>query len=44
MMLIVAFYNSLNPWLSVAFFVIAVGSLAFMIRQNRTLPTMRQFE
>lgn len=38
MMLVVAFYNRVNPWLSWAFFIVAVGSLLFMIRQHRYLP------
>lgn len=44
MVLIVAFYNYINLWLSWLFFLIAVGSLLYMIRQLRMLPPTRQFE
>jgi hypothetical protein len=44
MMLVVALYNKTNPWLSSGFFLLAVASLGFMIRQLRMLPPMRQFE
>lgn len=38
MILLVVFYNHLNPWLSLAFFIIAAGSLLYMIRQQRYIP------
>jgi predicted membrane channel-forming protein YqfA (hemolysin III family) len=44
MIVIIALYNRENPWLSLAFFAIAVGSLLLMIRQMRTLPPIRTFE
>ena len=44
MILIVAIYNRDNPWLSLAFFLIAVGSLGVMIRQHRMLPPNEAFE
>jgi Ca2+/Na+ antiporter len=44
MVLVVAFYNRVSPWLSLAFFLIAVGCLAYMYRQLRMLPPMRSFE
>ena len=40
MVLLVVFYNNKgNPWLSLVFLLIAVGSLGVMIRQHRMLPT-----
>jgi hypothetical protein len=44
MILIIAFYNRENPWLSLAFFLIAVGSFALTIRQHRMLPPRKPFE
>ncbi len=44
MVLIIALYNRVDPWLSLAFFLIAVGSLAVMIRQHRMLPPSKLFE
>ncbi len=44
MMLIVALYNKTNPWLSLAFLLIAVGTLTVMIRQHRLLPPRKPFE
>jgi hypothetical protein len=42
MMVMVTLYNRENPWLSLAFFLIAVGCLGLMIRQNRMLPPTRR--
>jgi len=44
MVLVVAFYNQENPWLSWAFFLIGAGSLAVIIRQQRMMPPMKPFE
>lgn len=44
MVVIVAFYNRENRWLSMVFLVTAVGSLGLMIRQHRMLPPSRHFE
>jgi hypothetical membrane protein len=33
-----------NPWLSLAFFVIAVGTLSLTIRQHRMLPPNKSYE
>ncbi|MDR3530427.1 MAG: hypothetical protein P4L90_07745 [Rhodopila sp.] len=44
MILIITLYNRQSPWLSLAFFLIAAGSLGFVIRQHRMLPPMRRFE
>jgi hypothetical protein len=44
MVLLVALYNEVNPWLSLTFFVIAVGCLGGMIRQHRMLPPMKRIE
>lgn len=44
MVLIVTLYNRVDPWLSLAFFLIAVGSLGVMVRQHRMLPPMKPFE
>jgi hypothetical protein len=44
MILIVALYNRESPWLSLVFFLIAVGSLGLMIRQHRMLPPMKPIE
>ncbi|WP_428537361.1 hypothetical protein [Rhodopila sp.] len=44
MILIVALYNRENPWLSLAFFVLAIGCLSWMIRQLRMLPPMKPIE
>jgi Ca2+/Na+ antiporter len=40
----VALYNRENRWLSLAFFLIAVGSLSVMIRQHRMLPPGKPLE
>lgn len=44
MVLIVALYNTVNPWLSLVFFLMAASSLIFMIRQHRMLPPRKKFE
>jgi hypothetical protein len=44
MMLVVAFYNRESPWLSLAFFLIAVCCLGVMIRQHRMLPPMKPIQ
>jgi hypothetical protein len=44
LMLLVVTLNRTDPWLSLAFFLIAVGSLALSIRQHRKLPPSRAFE
>jgi hypothetical protein len=44
MILIITIYAHTNVWLSLIFFVIAAGCLAFMLRQNRMLPPNRRFE
>nr|WP_294518026.1 hypothetical protein [uncultured Rhodopila sp.] len=44
MMLVVTFYNYVNPWLSLVFLVIAVASLGLIIRQHRMLPPRQQFD
>ena len=38
MVLIVTLYNRENPWLSLAFFLLAVGCLGLMFRRLRMLP------
>jgi hypothetical protein len=43
MILITAVYAHTNAWLSLVLFLIAIGCLGFMIRQNRMLPP-RRFE
>jgi Ca2+/Na+ antiporter len=44
MVLIVAMENRVNPWLSMAFLVIAVINLWVMIRQHRMLPPKKALE
>jgi Ca2+/Na+ antiporter len=41
MVLAVALYNRVNPWLSLVFFLIAVATLGVMIRQYRRLPPLK---
>ena len=42
---IIARYNKMmNPWLSLAFFLIAVINLTVMLRQHRLLPPKRRLE
>jgi Ca2+/Na+ antiporter len=40
----VALYNRVNPWLSLAFFLIAVINLTVMVRQHRMLPPKKPLE
>ena len=42
MVLIVALYNRVNPWLSLVFFLISLTNLGVMIRQHRLLPPMKR--
>ena len=44
MVLAVTLYNRANPWLSLAFLLIAVGCLGVMIRQHRMLPPMKPIQ
>ena len=44
LMVMVALYNRVNPWLSLGFFVIAVINISTMLRQNRYLPPRRRIE
>ena len=44
MLLVVTLFNRTAPWLSLAFFLIAAGSLSMTIRQHRKLPPSRAFE
>jgi Ca2+/Na+ antiporter len=44
MVLLVALYNRVNPWLSLVFFLLAAGDLFMMIRQHRMLPPNKAFE
>jgi hypothetical protein len=44
MIVVVALYNRVDPWLSLIFFLTAVASLGWMIRQLRTLPPLKSFE
>ena len=44
LMVVVALYNGINPWLSLAFFVAAVGCLMMTLRQHRMLPPMNAIE
>jgi hypothetical protein len=44
MIVVVAICNRINPWLSLAFLIAAVGSLGWMIREHRMLPPLRSFE
>ena len=44
MILVVALYNRINPWLSLGFFAVAAICLGTMIRQHRMLPPMKPFE
>lgn len=43
MIWVIAVYASSDAWLSVGFFLLAVGCLALMIRQHRMLPPMKPF-
>jgi hypothetical protein len=44
MVLVVALYNTVNPWLSLVFFLMAAASLIVVIRQHRMLPPRKKFE
>ncbi len=44
MMLVVAFANDDNRWLSLGFFATSIGCLALMIRMHRMLPPRQPFE
>jgi hypothetical protein len=44
MILIIAWNRTRNPWLSLAAFLIAVGCLGLMIRQQRMMPPTKSFE
>jgi Ca2+/Na+ antiporter len=42
MVLVVAFFNSENAWVSLAFLAVAIGVLALTLRQQRVLPPMER--
>lgn len=44
LVVVVALYNRSDPWLSLAFFIVAVGCLAMTLRQQRMLPPMNAIE
>jgi Flp pilus assembly protein TadB len=44
MVLVIVMNHITDPWWSLAFFLIAVGTLAVIIRQHRMLPPMKPFE
>jgi drug/metabolite transporter (DMT)-like permease len=44
MILVVALFNRVDPWLSLGFFLVAGICLVTMIRQHRMLPPMKPFE
>jgi hypothetical protein len=44
MIVTIATHARTNVWLSLGFFIIAVGCLGIMIRQNRMLPPNKRFE
>ena len=44
MILVGTVYNHKDPWLSLAFFLVAAGGLIVMIRQHRLLPPNKNFE
>ena len=44
MIIVVALYNSVNPWLSLAFFLAGAASLATAIRQLLMMPPMKPIE
>jgi hypothetical protein len=44
MIVIVAVYNRVNPWLSLAFLITSVANLGVVIRQHRMLPPTKMFE
>ena len=44
LIVVVALYDRTDPWLSLAFFIVAVGCLVMMLRQHRMLPPMNAIE
>jgi hypothetical protein len=44
MILMVTLFNRTNPWLSLAFFLIAAGSLSLAIRRHRQLPPSKAWQ
>jgi len=44
MVIVVAFYNRVNPWLSLAFFLAGAASLATAVRQLRFMPPLKPIE
>lgn len=44
LVVVVALYNRTRPWLSLAFFIVAVGCLAMALRQQRMMPPMNAIE
>ena len=44
MMVLVTLYNYENPWVALAFFLMAIGSLLLTIRQQRMMPPRKRFE
>ena len=44
MVVAVARYNRVDPWLSLVFFLIAVSTLSYIIRQHRMVPPRKKFE
>jgi hypothetical protein len=44
MVVLAALYNKVNPWLSLAFFLIAVTNLTVMIRRHRLLPPRKPLQ
>ncbi|HVZ09991.1 hypothetical protein [Rhodopila sp.] len=44
MVLVVTFNNHRDPWLSIAFLIVALGCLAYTWRQWRYLPPKRRYD
>ncbi len=44
LVVVVALYNRAEPWLSLAFFTVAVGCLMIMLRQQRMMPPTNAIE
>jgi len=44
MMLVVTFCNTVTPWISLVFLLIAVAALLIVWRQNRMVPPRRPIE
>ncbi len=40
--LAVAWFNRVNPWLSMGFCAVAIGILVFIVRQHRMLPPRKR--